>query len=47
MKIKILIYPYLESLFEVIIQLSETLRQRFAICRDCGQNRYTGKSCVK
>jgi hypothetical protein len=47
MKAKLLLYPILESACGSLAHLFETLRQRFAICTCCGQNRYTGKPCVK
>lgn len=36
------IYQLLRKIAEKINNLSE----RFAICPDCGRNRYTGKPCV-
>ncbi len=45
--LKVRVYQELEFLFERLSALFETARQRFAICPDCGENRYTGKPCVK
>ena len=47
MTIQILIYPKLEKLFGVLGSRCEAARQYFAICKDCGANRYTGVPCVK
>ncbi len=44
---KIKLYQTLERVFSWIAEHAETLRERFAICPDCGENRYTGKPCVK
>lgn len=43
---KIRLYQELEYTFQKLSELCERLRQRFAVCADCGENRYTGKPCV-
>jgi hypothetical protein len=44
--VKRLLFPLLERLFEFIAKHAENTRQYFAICPDCGENRYTGKGCI-
>lgn len=44
--IKIRIYQLLERLFALVAERAENARQHFAICPDCGRNRYTGTPCV-
>lgn len=43
---KIFVYQCLESFFESLGEWAERMRQRFAVCSDCGRNRYTGAPCV-
>jgi len=43
MKIKIL--QLLEALFGRIAEIARDLRERCAICLDCGGNRYTSPPC--
>jgi hypothetical protein len=43
---KIRIYQSLEVLFKFIAEHAEKARQHFAICPDCGKNRYTGEGCI-
>ena len=35
----------LESLFARLSWWADTMSKRFAYCRDCGRNRYTGRAC--
>lgn len=46
-KLKIKLYPILENIFMLLEQVAGAAREHFAICTDCGANRYTGKPCVK
>lgn len=43
---KIKAYQILEALFSALEQASSRAREHFAICPNCGANRYTGKACV-
>lgn len=36
----------LERVFGYLAKTFEDLRERCAVCPQCGQNRYTGKACV-
>jgi hypothetical protein len=44
---RVKLYQALESLFSSLESWAGSMRERFAICSHCGQNRYTGKPCVK
>ena len=44
---RIRLYQTLEKLFSILAETFENLRQKFAVCPDCGENMYTGKPCVK
>jgi hypothetical protein len=44
MRIRIL--QFAEAFLQVIIPQLESLRERVAVCPDCGRNRYTGAPCV-
>lgn len=45
MRIKTL--QLLETLFERLETACGKMRERCAVCPDCGRNRYTGQPCVK
>ena len=47
MRLKIIIFPVLETVFEVLAEFFEHMRESVAICTHCGNNRYKGKACVK
>lgn len=44
MRIRIL--QFAETLLQAVIPHLESLRERVAVCPDCGRNRYTGAPCV-
>jgi hypothetical protein len=47
MNMRIKIFQTLETILEKLGEWIETLRQRVAVCSDCGRNRYTGQPCIK
>jgi hypothetical protein len=44
--VKIFIFQKLELIFDKLQAWAEAARCHFAVCPDCGENRYTGKACV-
>jgi hypothetical protein len=46
LSLKLKFYPRLESIFSALEQATGAAREYFAICKDCGANRYTGEPCV-
>lgn len=44
---KIKLFSTAEAILLFVIPKLESLRERVAICSDCGQNRYTGAPCVR
>ena len=46
LKLKVGLYFFLEDVFGNLSEFFGKARERFAICADCGQNRYTGRPCV-
>lgn len=42
---KVIVYTVLEGLFARLGEWAESARQHFAVCPDCGRNRYTGAPC--
>lgn len=44
---KIWLFTHIEGFLNTLVNHLETLRCRFAICPNCGRNRYTGEPCVK
>jgi len=45
LKIKIILYEHMEIMFDKLEKFASKMREKFAICNDCGRNRYTGKPC--
>jgi hypothetical protein len=46
-RIKVAVFQVLEKFFERLEDWAKDKRMHFAICPDCGRNRYTGAPCVK
>jgi hypothetical protein len=44
--IKYLIYHTISTVLYCVGHYMENLSYKFDICRDCGRNKYTGKSCA-
>lgn len=42
---KVIVYQLLEALFEGLAAFAERAREHYAICPDCGRNRYRGEPC--
>lgn len=47
MRFKLFVYRALENIFFRLESLFGSLRNRFAYCRDCGRNRYSGPPCAR
>ena len=45
LNVKLWTLQFLEGFFGAVGDWAERMRQRCAICPDCGRNRYTGKPC--
>ena len=45
--VRIKILQALESFFQGLETMAGKMRERVAVCPDCGRNRYTGQPCVK
>jgi hypothetical protein len=45
--IRIRVLQILEKFFNGLQVWAENMRQRCAVCADCGANRYTGAPCVQ
>jgi len=43
---KIKAFQALERTFGVLADFFNGLRERCAVCPDCGRNRYTGQPCI-
>lgn len=45
--VRILFLQDCEDFLSTIIPVLEKIRERVAVCPDCGANRYTGEPCIK
>jgi len=43
---KFFIYELLEHFFGIVERTASRLRERSALCPDCGRNRYSSEPCV-
>jgi hypothetical protein len=44
--IRIQVLQSLETIFALVESWASVLRERCAVCPDCGRNRYSGEPCV-